>query len=149
MHTGIHDLSGIRTYDPSVPAGVDCSCLRPPGHCDRQQNTHTITKIIRLTIFRETITVCSGNRVSYETAHDTSLHGLLSYWLQILKITIFNYLVTSKNYGRRASFYTNWQMRTTLNSSLVILIIRFTYTCSLCPNPYSAMWKSEIYWVNK
>jgi hypothetical protein len=27
--------SGIRTYDPSVQAAEDISCLRPRGHCDR------------------------------------------------------------------------------------------------------------------
>jgi hypothetical protein len=33
--TDIHALSGIRTYDPSVRASADISCLRPRGHCDR------------------------------------------------------------------------------------------------------------------
>jgi hypothetical protein len=33
--TDIHVLSGIRTYDPSVQASGDSSCLRPRGHCDR------------------------------------------------------------------------------------------------------------------
>jgi hypothetical protein len=36
MHKYIHVLSGIRTYDPSVRASEDSSCLRPRGHCDRQ-----------------------------------------------------------------------------------------------------------------
>jgi hypothetical protein len=31
-----HALSGIRTYDPSVRASEDSSCLRPCGHCGRQ-----------------------------------------------------------------------------------------------------------------
>jgi hypothetical protein len=35
MHRDIHASSGIRTHDPSVWAGEDSSCLRPPGHCDR------------------------------------------------------------------------------------------------------------------
>jgi hypothetical protein len=34
-HTDIHALSGIRTYDPSVRASEDSSCLRPRGHYDR------------------------------------------------------------------------------------------------------------------
>jgi hypothetical protein len=34
-HTDIHALSGIRTYDPSVRASEDGSCLTPRGHCDR------------------------------------------------------------------------------------------------------------------
>jgi hypothetical protein len=33
--TDIHALSGIQTYDPSVRASEDISCLRPRGHCDR------------------------------------------------------------------------------------------------------------------
>jgi hypothetical protein len=33
----IHASSGIRTYDPSVRAGGDSSCLRPPGHFDRHE----------------------------------------------------------------------------------------------------------------
>jgi hypothetical protein len=33
--TDIHVLSGIRTYDPSVRASEDSSCLTPRGHCDR------------------------------------------------------------------------------------------------------------------
>jgi hypothetical protein len=36
--TDIHALGGIRTYDPSVRASEDNSCLRPRGHCDRQIN---------------------------------------------------------------------------------------------------------------
>jgi hypothetical protein len=32
--TDIHALSGIRTYGPSVRAGEDISCFRPPGQCD-------------------------------------------------------------------------------------------------------------------
>jgi hypothetical protein len=32
----IHALSGIRTHDPSIPAGEDSSCLRPRGNCDRR-----------------------------------------------------------------------------------------------------------------
>jgi hypothetical protein len=35
-HIDIHASSGIRTHDPSVRAGEDCSCLRPRGHYDRQ-----------------------------------------------------------------------------------------------------------------
>jgi hypothetical protein len=31
MHTDIHNLSGIRTYDPSVRSSEDCSGLRPRG----------------------------------------------------------------------------------------------------------------------
>jgi hypothetical protein len=34
-HTDIHALSGIRTYDPSVRASEDISCLRPRDNCDR------------------------------------------------------------------------------------------------------------------
>jgi hypothetical protein len=35
-HTpNIHALSGIRTYDPSVRASEDSSCIRPLGYCDR------------------------------------------------------------------------------------------------------------------
>jgi hypothetical protein len=34
-NTDIHDLSGIRTHDPSVRASEDSSCLRSRGHCDR------------------------------------------------------------------------------------------------------------------
>jgi hypothetical protein len=34
-HTDIHASCGIRTHDPSVCAGEDSSCFRPPGHCDR------------------------------------------------------------------------------------------------------------------
>jgi hypothetical protein len=29
-------MSGIWTYDPSVQAGEDSSCLRPRGYCERQ-----------------------------------------------------------------------------------------------------------------
>jgi hypothetical protein len=35
-HTGIHAVSGIRTYDPSVRASEDSSCFGPRGHRDRQ-----------------------------------------------------------------------------------------------------------------
>jgi hypothetical protein len=31
----IHDLSGIRTHDPSVKASKDSSCLKPHSYCDR------------------------------------------------------------------------------------------------------------------
>jgi hypothetical protein len=34
-HTNIHVSSGIRTYDPSVRASENSSCLRPRGHRDR------------------------------------------------------------------------------------------------------------------
>jgi hypothetical protein len=37
-NTDIHALRGIRTHDPSVWAGEDSSCLRPPGHYDRFWN---------------------------------------------------------------------------------------------------------------
>jgi hypothetical protein len=33
----IHAFSGILTYDPSVRATEDSSCLRPRGHCDRHE----------------------------------------------------------------------------------------------------------------
>jgi hypothetical protein len=33
----IHASNGIRTYDPSVWAGEDSSCLRPRGHCDHHE----------------------------------------------------------------------------------------------------------------
>jgi hypothetical protein len=33
--TDIHELSGIRNHDPSVPASEDSSCLRLRSHCDR------------------------------------------------------------------------------------------------------------------
>jgi hypothetical protein len=36
-YTYIHVLSWIRTHDPSVLASEDSSCLRPRGHCDRQE----------------------------------------------------------------------------------------------------------------
>jgi hypothetical protein len=32
--------SGIRTHDPSVGAGEDCSCFRPRGHRDRRYVSH-------------------------------------------------------------------------------------------------------------
>jgi hypothetical protein len=35
-NTDIHAVSGIRTYDGSVRASEDSSCLRPRGRCDRQ-----------------------------------------------------------------------------------------------------------------
>jgi hypothetical protein len=35
LHTDIHALSGNRTYDPSVRASEDSSCLRPLGYNDR------------------------------------------------------------------------------------------------------------------
>jgi hypothetical protein len=35
-NTDIHDLSGIRTHDPSVWAGEDSSCIRTRGRCDQQ-----------------------------------------------------------------------------------------------------------------
>jgi hypothetical protein len=35
-HTDIHASSWIRTHDVSVRAGEDGSCLRPPSHCDRE-----------------------------------------------------------------------------------------------------------------
>jgi hypothetical protein len=35
----IHALSGIRTYDPSVRAIEDGSCLRRHGQCDRQYDS--------------------------------------------------------------------------------------------------------------
>jgi hypothetical protein len=38
-HPDIHNSSGIRTHDPSVPAGEDCSCLdRATEHCDRRHS---------------------------------------------------------------------------------------------------------------
>jgi hypothetical protein len=37
-NTDIHDLSGIRTHDPSVRVSEDSSCLRPRGHCDRHDD---------------------------------------------------------------------------------------------------------------
>jgi hypothetical protein len=36
-NTDIRALSGIRTYDPSVRASEDSSCLRPCGHCDQRK----------------------------------------------------------------------------------------------------------------
>jgi hypothetical protein len=36
INTNIHASSEIRTHDPSVPEGEDSSCLRPRGHCVRQ-----------------------------------------------------------------------------------------------------------------
>jgi hypothetical protein len=36
--TNIHALSGIRTYDPSVRASEDFSCLIPRSHCHRLPN---------------------------------------------------------------------------------------------------------------
>jgi hypothetical protein len=36
-HTDIHALSGIRNHNPSIRAS---SCLRPHGHCDRQDYTY-------------------------------------------------------------------------------------------------------------
>jgi hypothetical protein len=35
LHTDIHASSRIRTYNPSVLAGEDGSCLRQRSHCDR------------------------------------------------------------------------------------------------------------------
>jgi hypothetical protein len=36
IHTpNIHDLSSIRTHDPSVRASEDSLCLRPRSYCDR------------------------------------------------------------------------------------------------------------------
>jgi hypothetical protein len=35
INANIHTLSGIRTYDPSVRASEDSSCVRPRGHCAR------------------------------------------------------------------------------------------------------------------
>jgi hypothetical protein len=37
VYTDIHALNGIQTYDPSIRASADSSCLRPRGNCDRQQ----------------------------------------------------------------------------------------------------------------
>jgi hypothetical protein len=34
-YTNIHTSSRFRTYDPSVPASEDSSCLRPLGYRDR------------------------------------------------------------------------------------------------------------------
>jgi hypothetical protein len=39
VHTDIHDLSRIRTHDPSFRASEYNSCLRPRGHCDRRRAT--------------------------------------------------------------------------------------------------------------
>jgi hypothetical protein len=49
MHTDIHVLSGIRTHDPSVQTGEDGSCLRPRGHCDRQENTQVLEFTTKVT----------------------------------------------------------------------------------------------------
>jgi hypothetical protein len=38
INTDIHATSEIRTYDPSIRAGEDISCLRPRDHCDRPLN---------------------------------------------------------------------------------------------------------------
>jgi hypothetical protein len=40
-------LSGIRTHDLSVRAGVDGSCFRPRGHCDRQRTDSAYVKFVR------------------------------------------------------------------------------------------------------
>jgi hypothetical protein len=47
-HIYIHALSRIQTQDPSVRASEDSSCLRPRGHCDRQdvQIAGNITALI-------------------------------------------------------------------------------------------------------
>jgi hypothetical protein len=37
--TGIHASSGIRTYDPSIRASEDSSCLRPQWHRHRHSST--------------------------------------------------------------------------------------------------------------
>jgi hypothetical protein len=37
-YTDIHDLSGIRTHDPSIRTSEDSSCVTPHGHCDRHQD---------------------------------------------------------------------------------------------------------------
>jgi hypothetical protein len=42
-NANIHGLSGIRTYDPSVPAGEDISCLRQRGHYNRPNNNYLLT----------------------------------------------------------------------------------------------------------
>jgi hypothetical protein len=34
-YTDVHDLSEIRSYDSSVRASEESSCLRRHGHCDR------------------------------------------------------------------------------------------------------------------
>jgi hypothetical protein len=36
MYTVIRASSGIRTHDPTVRVGEDCSCPRLCGHCNRQ-----------------------------------------------------------------------------------------------------------------
>jgi hypothetical protein len=45
IYAGIHALTGIRTHDPSVPAGEDISCLRPRGHCHRRIIIHSLWKM--------------------------------------------------------------------------------------------------------
>jgi hypothetical protein len=40
-----HDLNGIRTHDPSVPASEDSSYLRPRGDCDRLYYMFTYLKL--------------------------------------------------------------------------------------------------------
>jgi hypothetical protein len=55
-HTDIHASTGIRTHDPSVRAGEDCSCLRPRGHCDLNPSPYADIKysLYRVPLVRET-----------------------------------------------------------------------------------------------
>jgi hypothetical protein len=48
-HTDIHDLSGIRTHDPSVRASEESSCLRPRGHSHHSpmyNNNHRVVCVV-------------------------------------------------------------------------------------------------------
>jgi hypothetical protein len=62
MHTDIHVLSGIRSHDPSVRASEDIWCLRPRGHCDRQEDFTIAPKSCR-----------SNSRVTFELKSDVSV----------------------------------------------------------------------------
>jgi hypothetical protein len=44
-HRDIHNLSGIRAHDPSVPAGNEGSCLRQRSHCDRPFHISMLIKL--------------------------------------------------------------------------------------------------------
>jgi hypothetical protein len=57
MHTDIHDLNGIRTYDLSVRAGEDYLCLKLRGNCDQHGMTLLLQNLINRKIHRDNLNI--------------------------------------------------------------------------------------------
>jgi hypothetical protein len=93
-YTDIHDLSGIRSHDPSVRASEDSSCLRPRGYCDRPKprlrsiNTwqYYLNKFLTLKGPNNAINWSTGlndNQIKSRLAQTCSVHFLYVAWAHV------------------------------------------------------------------